>query len=99
MAAALGALSACQAESRPEAQPRAVAPRGPLEAEEQNNIAVFRRTSPSVVNITTLAVARDFFSLRVQQVPQGTGTGFVWDDRGYIVTNFHVVQEANAARV
>jgi S1-C subfamily serine protease len=99
VAAALGGLWACQAESRPEAQPRAVAPRGPLEADEQNNIDVFRRASPSVVNITTLAVARDFFSLRVEQVPQGTGTGFVWDDRGYVVTNFHVVQDANAARV
>ena len=99
IAAALGILWACQAESRTEAQPRAAAPRGGLDAEEQNNIAVFKKASPSVVNITTLAVARDYFSLNVQEVPRGTGTGFVWDERGYIVTNFHVVQEANAARV
>ena len=99
IAAALGILWACQAESRTEAQPRVVAPRGGLDADEQNNIAVFKRASPSVVNITTLAVARDYFSLNVQEVPRGTGTGFVWDERGYIVTNFHVVQEANAARV
>jgi S1-C subfamily serine protease len=99
IAAALGILWACQAESRDNAQPRAVAPRGALDSDEQNNIAVFKRVSPSVVNITTLAAVRDYFSLNVQEVPRGTGTGFVWDDRGYIVTNFHVVQEANAARV
>jgi S1-C subfamily serine protease len=76
-----------------------VAPRGPLASDEQNNIAVFKAVSPSVVNITTLAISRDVFTLNVQQVPRGTGTGFVWDERGYIVTNFHVVQEANGARV
>ena len=46
-----------------------------------------------------LAVARDQFSMNAQQVPRGTGTGFVWDERGYIVTNFHVVQDASGARV
>ena len=86
-------------ESRTEASPRGVTPRGPLLAEEQNQIEVFRKTSPSVVHITTLETQRDLFSLNVQQVPRGTGTGFVWDDRGYIVTNFHVIQGASAARV
>jgi S1-C subfamily serine protease len=86
-------------ESRTEAAPRAVSPRGPLLAEEQNQIEVFRKSSPSVVHITTLETQRDFFSLNVQQVPSGTGTGFVWDDRGHIVTNFHVIQNASAARV
>jgi len=99
VAVALGVVAACQVKSSTEAAPRAVAPRGPLDVTEQNNIAVFKTASPSVVNITTLAVARDAFTLNVQQVPRGTGTGFVWDDRGYIVTNFHVVQEANGARV
>jgi S1-C subfamily serine protease len=86
-------------ESRTEAAPRAVTPRGPLAADEINHIEVFRKTSPSVVHITTLETQRDFFSLNVQQVPRGTGTGFVWDERGHIVTNFHVIQGANAARV
>jgi S1-C subfamily serine protease len=86
-------------ESRTEASPRAVTPRGPLLADEQAQIEVFRKTSPSVVHITTLEVQRDFFSLNVQQVPRGTGTGFVWDERGHIVTNFHVIQGASAARV
>jgi S1-C subfamily serine protease len=95
----LGVLGSCHVRSTTEASPRAVASRGPLTTDEQNSIAVFKTASLSVVNVTTLAVARDMFSLNVQQVPRGTGTGFVWDDRGYIVTNFHVVQEANGARV
>jgi len=99
LAAAFGVLWACQVRSSSDAAPRAVAQRGPLDAEEQNNISVFKAVSPSVVNITTLAIARDAFSLNVQQVPRGSGTGFVWDERGHIVTNFHVVQEANGARV
>jgi len=84
---------------RTDASPRAVAPRGPLAADEQANIEVFRKTSPSVVHITTLAVQRDFFSMNAQQVPRGTGTGFVWDEAGHIVTNFHVVQGGSALRV
>jgi S1-C subfamily serine protease len=86
-------------EARTDAAARAVAPRGPLSSDEQNNIAVFKSASPSVVNITALSVERDFFSLDEQQVPRGTGTGFVWDDQGHIVTNFHVIQGASAARV
>jgi S1-C subfamily serine protease len=96
----LGAPEPAQAQKgRAEAQPRAVAQRGPLDADERNNIDVFKRVSPSVVNITSLALQRDLFSLNVSQVPTGTGTGFVWDEAGHIVTNFHVIQEASAARV
>ncbi len=95
---ALLALPAC-VESRTEAAPRAVAPRPALSADEQANVDVFKRASPSVVHITTLATQRDLFSLNVQQVPRGTGTGFVWDERGHIVTNFHVIQGGSAARV
>ncbi len=82
-----------------DAQPRAVAPRGPLAADELAHIELFRQTSPSVVHITTLAAQRDLFSLNVQQVPRGTGTGFVWDEQGHIVTNYHVIQGATAAKV
>ena len=81
------------------AQPRAVTPRGPLAADETANIAVFKNVSPSVVNITTLENQRNLFSLDVFQVPKGTGSGFVWDERGLIVTNFHVIQGASVARV
>jgi S1-C subfamily serine protease len=81
------------------AQARPVTPRGPLEADEQNNVNVFKRVSPSVVHITTLQAQRDFFSRRVAEVPTGTGSGFVWDDKGHIVTNFHVIQGADRAKV
>ncbi len=92
-------LVALPAQSRTEAAPRAVTPRGPLAADELANIELFKRASPSVVHITSLGVQRDMFSMNVQQVPRGTGTGFVWDAAGHIVTNFHVIQGANGARV
>ena len=79
--------------------PRPATPRGALAADELANIEVFKRVSPSVVHITTLATERDFFNRSVQQVPRGTGTGFVWDSSGHIVTNFHVIQEGSGARV
>jgi len=92
-------LAESQAASKGDATPRAVSPRGALAADEQANVDIFRRASPSVVNITSLGVQRDMFSTRVQQVPRGTGTGFVWDSAGHIVTNFHVIQDATAAKV
>ena len=67
--------------------------------DEANNIEVFKRTSPSVVNITNARRVRSFYSLNPQDVPQGSGTGFVWDDEGHIVTNFHVVQQADRVLV
>jgi S1-C subfamily serine protease len=70
-----------------------------LTAEEKRDIEVFRRARPSVVFITSLAVRRDLFSLDVHQIPQGAGSGFVWDSDGHIVTNFHVVQQAQALSV
>jgi S1-C subfamily serine protease len=51
------------------------------------------------VHITTLTNQREMFSLNVQQVPRGTGSGFIWDEAGHVVTNFHVIQGGNAARV
>lgn len=85
--------------SDPNAVPRAVVPRGDLAADEQTTIALFRNASPSVVYITTLIMKRDIFSLDLMQMPQGTGSGFVWDQQGHIITNFHVVQEASGAKV
>ena len=97
---ALAALSLCLLAGTAQAQqPRPVQPRGPLEAAELNHINVFKRVSPSVVHITTLARQRDLFSLRVSEVPRGTGSGFVWDEAGHIVTNAHVIEGASAARV
>src|SRR5688500_2307093 len=80
-----------------EAVPRAVTARGDLAEDEQATSALFRQTSPSVVHITTLAVRQDVFSLDLLQIPRGTGSGFVWDQDGRIVTNYHVIQGADAA--
>ncbi len=95
----LSAACEGQAQNKGDAAPRAVTPRGALAADELAHIDVFRRIAPSVVHITTLATERDFFNRAVQQVPRGTGTGFVWDASGHIVTNFHVIQEGSGARV
>jgi S1-C subfamily serine protease len=81
------------------AEPRAVTARGNLAEDEQGTIALFKAVSPSVVYITTMAVRQDFFSPRALEVPQGAGSGFVWNNNGYIVTNFHVIAEAQGARV
>ena len=83
----------------PAVQPRAVMPRGPLSADERNTIAVFESVSPSVVYITTVQYVRDFFSRNVMRVPQGTGSGFVWDEQGRVVTNYHVIRGAQEALV
>ncbi|MDT8399104.1 MAG: trypsin-like peptidase domain-containing protein [Pseudomonadales bacterium] len=64
--------------------------------DEANNIEIFRKASPSVVYVTNTAVRRrDIFSRNLQEIPQGSGTGFIWDESGLIVTNFHVIQGAN----
>jgi S1-C subfamily serine protease len=81
------------------AAPREVAPRGELHADEKATIALFRRAAGSVAYITTRAQQYDFWSRNVFEVPQGTGSAFVWDDQGHIVTNFHVVQNADVAEV
>jgi S1-C subfamily serine protease len=83
----------------PNAPPRPVVARGDLAADEQATIDLFRQTSPSVVYITNLAIRRDLFGFNVFEMPQGTGSGFVWDSAGYVVTNFHVIQTAQAAEV
>jgi S1-C subfamily serine protease len=104
---ALALLAAAAAQAQPgargvraaESAPRAVAPRGPLSSDEQQTIGIFERTSASVVYITTVQHVRDFFSRNVTRVPQGTGSGFIWDTNGNVVTNFHVIQGAQEALI
>jgi S1-C subfamily serine protease len=74
-------------------------PAAGLEEDERSTIARFRAASPAVVFITNLAVRRDFFSMNVTEIPQGSGSGFVWDDGGHVITNFHVVRGAQALQV
>ncbi|MBI4584891.1 MAG: trypsin-like peptidase domain-containing protein [Planctomycetes bacterium] len=82
---------------QPERGPRnAAASREDLTGEESRIVQVFQRCSPSVVNISTTALVRGgFFSLNVFEIPQGTGTGFVWDQEGHVVTNYHVIMNAS----
>ncbi len=82
-----------------DAKPRLVTPRGNLAQDEKNTIELFKNISPSVVYITSIAVQRDIFTFRALEIPRGTGSGFIWDENGYVVTNFHVIQNAQAADV
>jgi S1-C subfamily serine protease len=70
-----------------------------LSTEEQQTIELFRKAAPAVVYITTTRSGRGSMSLDVFTIPSGTGSGFVWDDDGHIVTNYHVVHGSNGARV
>lgn len=82
-----------------EAEPRAVTARGDLAADEQATIAIFEQASPSVVFISTRQRVRDFWTRNIFTVPKGTGSGFVWDDLGHVVTNNHVIEGASEAEV
>jgi S1-C subfamily serine protease len=62
-------------------------------------ISLFEQARASVVYITTLVYKRDLFSFNVFEIPQGTGSGFIWDEAGDIVTNFHVIYEAQDVQV
>lgn len=83
----------------PTATPREITPRAGLLAEEIANNEVYEKAKKSVVYITTLTYRRDPLSLDLEEVPEGSGSGFIWDEKGYIVTNFHVIQDARAAQV
>ena len=79
--------------------PRAVTARGELAADELNTIDIFRQNSPSVVYVTSIALRRSIFSFNAVEIPQGTGSGFVWDKKGRIVTNYHVISDASRIQV
>jgi S1-C subfamily serine protease len=70
-----------------------------LDAEERHTIALFKDVSRSVAFITTQVEQVDFWTRSVSEVPAGTGSGFVWDERGHVVTNFHVIQSGQTAKV
>ncbi len=83
----------------PQQQP-SVAPLSPTAKteDERNTIAVFRAAAPSTVFVTQTRIVVDFLGDE-QEVPAGSGSGFVWDEAGHIVTNYHVVEGARALRV
>ncbi|KAF8399714.1 hypothetical protein HHK36_015584 [Tetracentron sinense] len=76
-----------------------VTPARKLQSDELATVRLFKENTPSVVYITNLAVRQDAFTLDVLEVPQGSGSGFVWDKDGNIVTNYHVIRGASDLRV
>src|SRR6187401_90929 len=82
--ALLVALTAC--DSQPAAEPRTVAARGDLADNEQSTIQLFETAGPSVVFINTTGRVFDPWTRNVFDVPQGSGSGFVWDEQGHVVT-------------
>lgn len=85
--------------AREAAQPRLVTARGELADDEAATVEIFENASPSVAFITSVAVEPTLFGLDVMRTRQGTGSGFVWDQNGHIVTNFHVVQAGARSNV
>ena len=84
--------------SRPaEVEITEAAPNESLDGEEQNNISVYKRNIPSVVNITSRTVQFDFFYGLVPQ--EGQGSGFIIDKEGHILTNYHVIADARQVEV
>lgn len=82
-----------------ESAPRTVTARGDLAADEKATIELFENARDSVVYISTAQVVRDIWTRNVFTVPRGTGSGFIWDDAGHLVTNFHVIEGATQATV
>lgn len=82
-----------------QAAPLPVAARGDLAQDEQATIAIFERNSPSVVFISTVERVMNLWTRDIREIPQGSGTGFVWDNAGHIVTNYHVVEGHGTAKV
>ena len=96
---ALGATLATAAWVGPANGLDAIAAVVDLLPDEENTIAVFREVGPSVVFVQSTALRRDLFTMNVFETPQGSGSGFVWDGSGHVVTNFHVVQGASSLTV
>lgn len=86
-----GSQGAAQTVTPPAPPAHPPIPEGLLES-ERNTIEVFRAAGSSVVFVTNNALRRDFFNANVTEVPQGSGSGFLWDTFGHVVTNYHVVQ-------
>ena len=86
-------------QSAPVAEPRTVAPRGDLAADERATIDLFRNARDSVVFISTRQRVADFWTRNIYSVPRGSGSGLIWDGAGHIVTNYHVIEGASEAQI
>ena len=81
------------------AEPRVVQARGNLAEDEKSTIELFENSRDSVVFITTRQRVMDAWTRNIFSVPSGTGSGFIWDDNGHIITNLHVIKGASEATV
>jgi len=70
-----------------------------LKPNEKATIALFEEAAPSVVFITTSTFEKDYFTMDIAEIPKGSGSGFIWDENGHIVTNYHVIEGADRAIV
>jgi len=77
---------------------RKVAPATFITDTELRTIELFETAAPSVVFITTSTVRQDYYSMKVTEIPEGTGSGFIWNEEGHIVTNFHVIESVVTRR-
>lgn len=73
---------------------RTITPRGVFGEDERAVIELFERTRDSVVYTSTAGLVQDVWMHNVFVMPRGTGSGFVWDETGHVVTNLHVIQGA-----
>lgn len=78
---------------------RLVTARGDLASDEKSTIELFEKSRDTVVYISTKQQVMDFWTRNVFSVPQGTGSGFIWDEAGHVITNYHVIEGASEAWV
>ena len=78
---------------------RSVTARGELSLIEKTNIEIFQQSSPSVVYITTLEDTLNLWTRDITRIPRGTGSGFIWDRHGHIITNYHALEGASAVKI
>ena len=74
-------------------------PRSPSASSESSVVEVFRQAAPSVVSVKAIAVERSYLSMNLNAIERGAGSGFIWNDEGHIVTNLHVIVDADAIQV
>ena len=83
-----GGSAAAAAQTEPQEQALAK-----LTEDERNTIEIVRKNKNSVVYVTNIQLVRDFWYGSEEKMPRGSGSGFMWDDKGHIVTNFHVIED------
>jgi S1-C subfamily serine protease len=91
---------------RPEAEtlarnspPPVISARGDLADDEKNTIELFEKSRVSVAYISTVSIMQDPWSRNIFTMPRGTGSGFIWDDAGHVITNYHVLEGSAEATV